>query len=547
MGVLPHEIYLLNYPYNGESQQGWRYSLQRYPWETCPSYDVLEYMDVESDSHNASILIDDEPTTIQSPLADALAHVVRQGESRRLWIETLCLGHQRALNSKERSGKIKFFRTSAQNVTMWIGRDEEPDDILGEYLGPGTVSSTDAAFSLCRSLAESEDPRKDLQLLLAVRAQHSGKAARCHLANLLYRPWFREMALLQTNYVGEIPSIIVTCGTSQVEWAQVETAAARMRMLCPIPALFEHSFIEVFTSHSHVQKWLEARRRFGFHEFRLLAQAMWLQETLSTEDSAADSERNPNLLSWIGMISTIIDYDAQPSTLELLDVFISWEQRREDELQTPGSLSDLPPLTTLQVQQPSRSAPDPEFQSHYVARRVNIQHTLPLLKLFPHMGDVESPLQGSMRFFSRADPPPFIIVYNATLKDYRHNSLILVDGHAFSVPKALEIMLRCVRHAEDATLLFIWRMCWAPHDATVADEGHVSVSLTDYFDQTQQLAIDSDGSIDMYEILMAASNPLANDPGNDSMGNDWLLDLLDEAQINDVLPTRQRRKEEKNR
>lgn len=85
-----------------------------------------------------------EPTTIQSPLADALAHVVRQGESRRLWIETLCLGHQRALNSKERSGKIKFFRTSAQNVTMWIGKDEEPDDILGKYLGPGTVSSTDA-------------------------------------------------------------------------------------------------------------------------------------------------------------------------------------------------------------------------------------------------------------------------------------------------------------------------------------------------------------------------------------------------------------------
>ena len=547
MGVLPHEIYLLEFPYNRESQQGGRYSLQRYPWKTCPSYDVLEYMGVESDSHDASILIDDEPTTIQSPLADALAHVVRQGESRRLWIEALCLGHQRALNSKERSEKIKFFRTSAQNVTMWIGRNEEPDDILGEYLGPGTVSSTDAAFSLCRSLAEIKDPRKDLRPLLAVRAQHSGKAARCHLANLLYRPWFREMALLQTNYVGEMPSIIVTCGTSQVEWAQVETAAAQIRMLCPIPALFEHSFIDVFTSHSHIQKWLQARRRFGFHEVRLFAQAMWLQETLSTKDSAADSERNHNLSAWMGIIGTFIDFDAQPSTLELLYVFKSWEQKREDELQTLGSLSDLPPLTTLQVRQPSRSAPDPEFQSHYVARRVDIQHTLPLLKLFPHMGDVESPLQGSIRFFSRADPPPFIIVYNATLKAYRHNSLILVDGHAFSVPKALEIMLRCVRHAEDATLLFIWRMCWAPHDANVADEGHVSVSLTDYFDQTQQLAIDSDGSIDMYEILTAASNPLANDPGNDSMGNDWLLDLLDEAQINDVLPTRQSRKEEKDR
>ena len=547
MGVLPHEIYLLKLPYNGESQQGWRYSLQRYPWKTCPSYDVLEYMDVGSDSHDASILIDDEPTTIQSPLADALAHVVRQGESRRLWIETLCLGHQQALNSKERSGKIKFFRTSAQNVTMWIGKDEEPDDILGEYLGPGTVSSTDAAFSLCRNLAEIEDPRKDLRPLLAVRAQHSGKAARCHLANLLYRPWFREMALLQTNYVGEIPSIIVTCGTSQVEWAQVETAAARMRMLCPIPALFEHSFIEVFTSLSHVRKWLHARRRFGLHDVRLLAQAMWLQETLSTEDSAADSERIHNLLSWMGMIGKIIDYDAQPSMPELLYVLKIWEQKREDELQTLGSLSDLPPLTTLQVQQPSRSAPDPEFQSYYVARSVDTQHTLPLLMLFPHMGDVESPLQGSMRFFSRADPPPFTIVYNATLKAYRHKSLILVDGHAFSVPKALEIMLRCVRNAEDATLLFIWRMCWAPHDATVVDEGHVSVSLADYFDQTQQLAIDSDGSIDMYEILMAASDPLANDPGNDSMGNDWLLDLLDEAQINDVLPTRQSRKEEKDR
>ena len=134
-----------------------------------------------------------------------------------------------------------------------------------------------------------------------------------------------------------------------------------MRMLCPIPALFEHSFIEVFTSHSHVQKWLQARRRFGFHEVRLLAQVMRLQETLSPEDSAADSERNPNVLAWKGMIGIIIDYDAQPSILELLNVFMLWEQRREDELQTTGSLSDVPPLTTLQVQQPSRSAPDPEF------------------------------------------------------------------------------------------------------------------------------------------------------------------------------------------
>ena len=105
------------------------------------------------------------------------------------------------------------------------------------------------------------------------------------------------------------------------------------------------------------------------------------------------------------MIGKIIDYDAQPSTQELLYVFELWEQKREAELQTLGSLSDLPPLTTLQVQQPSRSAPDPEFQIPYVARRVDTQHTLPLLKLFPHMGDVESPLQGSMRFFSRADPP----------------------------------------------------------------------------------------------------------------------------------------------
>ena len=162
MGVLPHEIYLLDLPYTRESQQGWQYSLQRYPWKKCPSYDVLEYMHVESDSHDASILINNEPITIKSSLADALAHVVRQGESRRLWIENLCLEHQRALNSKERSEKIKFYRTSAQIVTMWIGKDEEQDDVLSEYLGPGTISSTDAAFSFCRRLAEIEDPQEDL-------------------------------------------------------------------------------------------------------------------------------------------------------------------------------------------------------------------------------------------------------------------------------------------------------------------------------------------------------------------------------------------------
>ena len=143
-----HEVQLLEALSDIEPSGCPRYAIRQYPTKARPFYDVLEYLSGEDESHQASIIIDNQPVSVQPTLANALAHIASQGQSKRLWIESLCLERQSVSKSTERSRMLKQFRMNAETVLIWIGKDEETDDVLTDYLGPGTSLSTDAAFSI---------------------------------------------------------------------------------------------------------------------------------------------------------------------------------------------------------------------------------------------------------------------------------------------------------------------------------------------------------------------------------------------------------------
>ena len=69
--------------------------------------------------------------------------------------------------------------------------------------------------------------------------------------------------------------------------------------------------------------------------------------------------------------------------------------------------------------------------------------------------------------------------------------------------------------------------------------------LFKYLQQARKIISMSAGVIDMYGILMAAADHPANHFEGGLAGNDWLLDLLDEAQIDDLPPTDESRREDK--
>ena len=166
-----------------------------------------------------------------------------------------------------------------------------------------------------------------------------------------------------------------------------------------------------------------------------------------------------------------------------------------------------------------------------------------LLKLSPHGNKPDSLVQGTLISAPRKDAPSFLYVLNATLKNYRRNSLILVDGQSLLVPEALDIFLRRVRDTENEKLLFIWKICWNRDEADVPGDRRAS-ALADYFTAAESLISMSAGTIDMYEVLTEAAEEAVHKVEEASDEYDWLLDLLDEAQVKE-LPATEHSREEK--
>ncbi|MDI1490755.1 MAG: hypothetical protein OHK93_001959 [Ramalina farinacea] len=136
-------------------------------------------------------------------------------------------------------------------------------------------------------------------------------------------------------------------------------------------------------------------------------------------------------------------------------------------------------------------------------------------------------------------------VVNATLQNYRRNSLIIVDGQSFQIPEALELFLRRIRDTEHESLLFMWRMCWDPAFADMPWDSPGPGELGTFFSMARYIASKSAGAIDMYDVLIEAAEEVVQKPVEGSDGYDWLLDLLDEAQVNDLPATEQSQEEDR--
>ena len=507
------------------------YSLEEYTLQTCPPYYVLDYLPVLDDDHSSSILINGEERNIETTLEHALSHWVNQGEVRKLWIQSLALDPLPALSPKQLSRLQKYIRVHAEKVIVWIGRDHEDDDVLTGYLGSGSASSTKSAFGVCRSIASIEDLQEDLRPWFEIKAEHSQRAMWCHLANLLYRPWFRELPLLKTNYLDEIPSLLVMCGTTLIEWACIRVASERVRMIEPIPHLLVEDFEEVFTSVSRIKKWLEARENFGISTIHTMFQAAWLVKKIPQGHPDTDAQID-NVTAFVGAIDESSGMNFYLH-LESIRDGIKREDTREHAPITLASLQSPAPLPTLPIQQAMIPPPDPEYQAPYVHKPMDYG-AVTLLKLFPHGNNPDALVQGTLITAPWKDAPSFLYVLNATLKNYRRNSLILVDGQSFLVPEALDIFLRRVRDTKDERLLYIWKICMKPDVADVPGDPESVRAHVKYMTIAQRLQSISAGCIDMYKILTEAAEEVVHNVDGASDEYDWLLDLLDEEQVLDA-------------
>lgn len=523
---------------------GRNYKLREYSWQNCPAYDVVEYTSFFSQDSSSSILVDGEEAVVEPALGFALSHWEHPNRSPNVWAQSLCHDSTQLLDSKQLSAVLKKIRTKAEMVIMWIGRDHEDHDILRHYLGPGTDSSTETAFEICQSLVDVRDPEQDLRQYSIIRSPHSQRAKLCHLMNLLYRPWFRELPILRTNYLDEISSLMVGCGTRFMKWASIKIAAERIRLIEPIPHLLVDDVTEIFESDAHIQAWIQAREDFGFSTLQLLGQVLWLQDQLSDGQSDTEEQRD-NVLGFGGTIDELFGMtsDIRKTLMPTIRKIYAKEDARAQSLITLANLESSSSRATPPIRGVLDPAPDPVYQAPYVHRPMT-RGFISLFVLFPHGNREDSIIQGTIKSrFENEDEPPFISVGNSNLKRYRRYSYILVDGQSLLVSEALELFLRRVRDPIDEQVFFIPSICMDPKVADALGEHRGVQALITYNVVLAMISDLSAGFIDLYDVLIEAAEEIAHEREGDLDADDWLLDILEEA-VNDTLPKEQSEEEE---
>lgn len=442
---------------------------------------------------------------------------------------------------------LKRIRTNPEKVIIWIGRDHEEDDILRDYLGPGTNLSTASAFEICESIASVRDPEENFRQYIVVESPQSRRAKLCHLMNLLYRPWFSELPILATNYLDAIPEVVVRCGTRTIKWASIKVAAERVRLIEPIPHLLVEDCSVVFQYKERIQDWLQAREAFGFSTLRLLSQSIWLRDQLSK--GQGDTEvQNGNVSCFGGYIDELFGMtpDIRKALSPMIRNFYAEETVREHSSITLASLESLSSSSRPRprICGVLDAAPDPVYQAPYIYKPTN-RGFVRLFVLFPQSHSDDSIIQGTMiSRFEDDDEPPFILVGNSSLKRYRRNSHILVDGQSLLVHEALEVFLRRVRDPIDERIFFIPSICMEPRAADALGAHRGVKAFIIYNAAIAMISNVSAGLIDLYDVLIEAAEDHDHDRDGGLGADDWLLDILDEA-INDTPVKEQSEEEEK--
>ncbi|KAI9767500.1 MAG: hypothetical protein M1839_004488 [Geoglossum umbratile] len=494
-------------------------SLSSAPLELSSDYEVISYLQTVN-VPTTTISLNEISLPVDNVAKNILLHLRQRDSSRRLWMDRICINQGDAKELAGQTPLMKLIHKCAKRVLIWIGEHHEEDDPMNAYLGQGTLSSTQHAFDFAKSLASASP--SDIGSVSQMEFPQTGLPSWCYLARLVYRPWFRGLPLLRTSYLEGLSDTVVLCGAASVPWAVLSKATERIRMTKPIPRFLHDISPEPHGIWPGMEledgvRWLKARQRFGFEPAYMLAKNFW-----SLQDDV-DPEQKERLIIFLGLSTDIFDSDYLHGELSRhLESFKA--AGTHNVTGETGILEPAEPVPSLPFEGCLSPAPIPEDQAAFVHTPLMRPKDMRLLLLVPHYADPSSPIQCGLIHVSREQPPAFAYVLNATLKDPRLTTLILVNGQSFRVPKALEIFLRHVRHESEECLLFILKICEDPKFASAQSRGPIQ----GYTILKEDLYLpQASATIDMYSVLDRARDTQSEQLPKGMSWDDWLLELND--------------------
>lgn len=189
----------------GNKGEGIKCSLIPIYLSTNHSYQALSYTWGSAETP-CSILVSGKPLAITENLYVALQHFRYSHQPRVLWVDAVCIDQS---NHQERSAQVKIMRdiyARAKEVLIWLGEEVETD-----HLAVNLISSFQDAVA-AKQFSMYVDDRVAMQRIFGPPFSPQWAA----LSQLLQRPWFQRVWIIQEITVASVPRIV--CGALEIEW-----------------------------------------------------------------------------------------------------------------------------------------------------------------------------------------------------------------------------------------------------------------------------------------------------------------------------------------
>lgn len=221
------------------------------PYATLdPHYEALSYA-WESDQKPHHLLVDGGQGYYRLPVTNslmtALRHLRRSNESRRLWIDAVCINQSDSVELGSQVHRMGLIYKLAYRVVVWLGpKSDDSDQALAtlSYLGAQVEMEEENRWLFPAPFAE--EPTWYNHKVALPYKQDTWDS----ILALLQRPWFNRVWVVQEIQLGSTrPGPIFQCGTETIQLSYINRAVhclaikSRFLTLVQFPQLSDELWI----------------------------------------------------------------------------------------------------------------------------------------------------------------------------------------------------------------------------------------------------------------------------------------------------------------
>ncbi|KAI0112511.1 HET-domain-containing protein [Nemania sp. FL0031] len=230
------------------------------------------------------LLCDGSYLKITTSLQSALSNLRLDSAPRQLWVDAICINQPDSLERGRQVVLMEQIYRNASKTIVYLGDRSVDSDLAAKYLESHMARVKGAVAHFINQRMVAQDNYDVLQICIKSLGVNQAilfegfdqRAVQKALMNLLSRPWFRRIWVIQEFVVS--PTVDMYCGKTKCEWGS-------------FAAMFYYSFVKAKVSWNNI-----VSPKQKTHFFRGLAQIMQMHELRNKFHDKEDDDRKPYLI-----------------------------------------------------------------------------------------------------------------------------------------------------------------------------------------------------------------------------------------------------------